>query len=385
MDEDSKGQDGRSRRRTRNRKRGPTCDDALVMRVALAMYQENGVPSHCSARRVAKKLRLPYQQVTACVDKAYESGLCVTLVNLKYEEAQAQALAQRLRDRYSLKQVMLVPGFPAMLRDLKPDERRRVHSAVIRRMTPLAASLLDSIVADAIRTNADCNVSVSWGRTLRMFADQLEQSARRVAWSRLRVLPAVGPTEWAKTDPVEASFNAMRVASVYGGSWGQLPCPAFVRAEHVERWLALDEVREALDRLRDCHCVITSLGPIPGSEDLIDVTLSSDPAMSKALADDARKNGARGEINYWAFGADGQPVNTAYRALGIGFDGLKKLSADPERWVVLLCGGDRYRIDALKGALAARLCNVLVSDTVTARALLQVEEPPEDVVYGLAS
>jgi len=368
-------------RRVRNR--GVTRDDDLMLKVVLSRYLPEGLPSCDPITRVARELGISAEQVTAFLDRAHKTGLCVTSVNIPYEVIQAHVLAQRLCRHFDLKQVILVPGFLSMLRELSDDQRRRVHSAVIRMMMPRVAALLDGVVADAAQAETDCTVSVAWGRTMRMFTDHLHQSQRTTAWPRMRVMPLLGPTAWLKTDPVEADVIAMRVASAYGGTWGRIPCPAFVRAEHFDSWIAHDEVKATLQHLLESRCVITSLGPIPPSPDLIDVTLSNDPAMSDALADDARRAGAVGEINYWAFKANGEPAETAYRAIGLGFEGLQRLSADARRSVVLVCGGDRHRIPALKGALAARLCNVLVSDTVTARELLGEPQPPDATVNSM--
>lgn len=375
MADDQDGHDNGKRKRRRRSGADHAVTDDLINKVVLSMYLHEGKPSCRPIREVVRERGITPQLVSACLERAHEKGMISVSVSLPYEVTQAHILSEDLRRRYGLKQVILVAGNTAMLGKLTVDERRRVHSNVIRAMMPHVAALLDGVIGAAADAGRDCHVSVAWGRTMSMFADRLQESMRPRAWSRLRVLPLLGPTAWAKTDPVEASIIAMRVASTYGGMWGQFPGPAFVRAEDFGRWLALPEVHEALRLLRESHCVITSLGPIPPKGDLIDVTLSNDQAMSDTLAEAARLAGAIGEINYWAFTVEGRPVETAYRALGLGFDGLQALSADPERSVILICGGDRHRISALRGALAARLCNVLVSDTVTARELLGEPQP----------
>jgi DNA-binding transcriptional regulator LsrR (DeoR family) len=112
------------------------------------------------------------------------------------------------------------------------------------------------------------------------------------------------------------------------------------------------------------------MGPVPEDPAVLDITLSNDPAMSKRLAGEARQAGAIGEICYWGFTANGEEARTPHRAIGLGFDGLKHLAADAGRDVVLVCGGDRFRIEPLQTALRAGLANVLVTCTVTAAVLV---------------
>lgn len=58
-------------------------------------------------------------------------------------------------------------------------------------------------------------------------------------------------------------------------------------------------------------------------------------------------------------------------AIGLGFAGLPTIAADPKRKVILVAGGDGRRFVPLRAALRARLASMLVSDTVTARFLVE--------------
>lgn len=75
--------------------------------------------------------------------------------------------------------------------------------------------------------------------------------------------------------------------------------------------------------------------------------------------------------------AGGEEVHTSHRAIGLGFDGLKQGAADRERDVILVCGGDPFRIKPLQVALRAGLANVRVGCTATAAVLVGEERLPE--------
>jgi DNA-binding transcriptional regulator LsrR (DeoR family) len=112
------------------------------------------------------------------------------------------------------------------------------------------------------------------------------------------------------------------------------------------------------------------MGPIVDDPDAGDIRLCNESAMNERLYAAARAAGAVGEICYWCFDAEGKPVKTPYRSVGLGFEGMQDIARDGNRQVILICGGDKRRFAPLRAALKARLASVLVSDIWTARYLL---------------
>ena len=89
-----------------------------------------------------------------------------------------------------------------------------------------------------------------------------------------------------------------------------------------------------------------------------------------------RQLGVVGEINYQPFDAAGRIVDRpelralARRILSVEGDRLQALSRRADRHVVAIAGG-RAKLDAVRGALAGRFMNVLVTDDDVAGALLR--------------
>jgi len=235
-----------------------------------------------------------------------------------------------------------------------------------------AAEHLDELLGRAAREREQFTLGVAWGRTLRLIVEQVRSAPRKVRVPGLEVVPIVGITcEWTR-EPIEANVIAMRMAEAYDGQSSQLACPAFVRQEDV--WIVtqrLDQVRRMLRKLPTCDAVITSMGPIPDDDNAAnEITLSSDPELNTELFKAARTWSAIGEICYWLVNEQGEEVKSTRTAIGLGFAGLQNIAADATRQVILVAGGDRRRFVPLRAALRARLASVLVSDTVTARFLM---------------
>src|SRR5213083_766605 len=89
-----------------------------------------------------------------------------------------------------------------------------------------------------------------------------------------------------------------------------------------------------------------------------------------------RQLGVVGEINYQPFDAAGHTVDRPelrvlmHRILSVEVGRLQTLSRRPDRHVVAIAGG-RAKLDAVRGALAGRFMNVLVTDEDLAAALVR--------------
>jgi deoxyribonucleoside regulator len=89
-----------------------------------------------------------------------------------------------------------------------------------------------------------------------------------------------------------------------------------------------------------------------------------------------RQLGVVGEINYQPFAADGRIVDRpdlaalSRRLLSVQGDRLQALSRRDDRTVIAVAGG-KAKVEALRGALAGRFMNVLVTDEDAALGLLR--------------
>ncbi len=355
-----------------------------MVRAVLATFHHDGRPSYRSVNVVAAELGLSPQAVTSLLQKAFKEGLFSTLINLPQETQDVIRLEGAVKAKYGLQKVLLVPGLPEVLEELDQARHRAVHTEVIQAMARLVAAHLDELVAAAARDFVAALGSeepepfvmgVAWGRSMHLIAQHLLSTPRPVRFPGLVVIPIVGITSVRNTEPIEANVIAMDIARAYGGVSEQLPCSAFAQTIDYQVVTQPKPVRQCLRKIPTSKIVITSMGSIPESPDgATEITLSNDPVMNATLFQLARRDGAIGEICYSLFDRNGKEVRSDYTGIGLGFDGLRAIAADKRRQVILVTGGDRRRFEPLRAALHARLASVLVSDTVTARYL--VDELP---------
>jgi len=185
----------------------------------------------------------------------------------------------------------------------------------------------------------------------------------------LVTVPIVGVTG-VTTHPFEANTIAARIAGVFGGQSLLLAAPAVVSPAAYEMVSELPLVKRVLDQAHRANVVIT---PITAA----DPTTSTVVRQHLTSADNVRyamKKGAVGEIgSFWWFDRMGRQVDVPdARPIGLGLKGLADVVRD-DRMVVAVVAASRARVAPLKVALEQELVNVLITDSVTAQALLQTE------------
>jgi DNA-binding transcriptional regulator LsrR (DeoR family) len=360
-------------RRRGKKHRGISKDQNLARQAALAKFPPTGDPPYRSNREVAQILGINLQGIPDLIKTAFQQGYVSAVHHLAFPELEQARLQDAVRLRYGLQRVMLVPGLPEMLEELDVLQRRNVQTQVIQAMAPRVVAYLDALLTDAAARRETFTLGVAWGRTMRLIAECLRSTPRPVRFPELEVVPIVGITSESTREPTEANVIAMHVAEPYKGQSSQLACPAFVAQE--DKWIVaqcLQQVRRMLKKLTTCDVVITSMGQIPDNDKAArEISLSSDPVLSQELCKAARTRGAIGEICFWLFDERGDEVRTTHAAIGLGFAGLQSIASDPSRQVILVAGGDRRRFKPLRAALRAHLASVLVSDTLTARYLME--------------
>ncbi len=134
-------------------------------------------------------------------------------------------------------------------------------------------------------------------------------------------------------------------------------------------------VKELIDDMRAVDFVFASVGALKPRKAYINEakTLSRSFFFHELGLDHDNliETGVIGDMAYCFFDRNGQDINDWSIFPSIGLEGFRDLSANPEKRVILVVGS--YKMDALKAAIAGRLCNVLITDSAGAEELLRIK------------
>jgi DNA-binding transcriptional regulator LsrR (DeoR family) len=160
-----------------------------------------------------------------------------------------------------------------------------------------------------------------------------------------------------------AGYNVTaRMATIAGGRAEFVYAPTFVSESGLrDRLIEERSISEALERARRSDIVMQSVGTVSESALLhLHGVVSADDLTRLAAA------GAAGDALGHYFDADGRhvPFRTDEVHIGLTLDDLTKVPLS-----ALVAGGGEKR-DAIRGALRGRYFNVLITDSETARELI---------------
>jgi DNA-binding transcriptional regulator LsrR (DeoR family) len=334
--------------RSTSRGRSRAEDDALTFHVALKYFVEGK-----TAQEVAEELRLERSFVSRRLKEARLRGMVHILVTPPMQLQELRGLERRLKARYPLREVTVIPG----REDVMDVESSADKESVVLACCQAAAQWLTDTLKD------DDTLAVPWGRVASYIAGQLNPAT---SLRHLVSVPIVGVTG-ITTHPYEANTIAARIASVFGGQSLLLAAPAVVTPAAYDVICDLPVVRRVLDQARHANVVITPIAAAdPQTSTVVQQGLATPEQVRYAMA-----QGAVGEIgSFWWFNHFGRQVEVPdARPIGLGLVGLADIVRD-ERLVVAVVAASRARVAPLKVALEQELVNVLITDSATAQALL---------------
>jgi DNA-binding transcriptional regulator LsrR (DeoR family) len=202
----------------------------------------------------------------------------------------------------------------------------------------------------------------SWSAALLEMVNAMHPSQRFKGSRVIQILGGIG----SPNAEVHATQVTRRLADLIGADATLLPAPGVVGSRDARDVLMKDRfVREALDLFHQVTIALVGIGATEPSRALASSGNSFSPQEIKLLAG----KGAVGDICLRFFDAAGRQVVTELndRVISMGFDQLRAV-----RRVVGVAGGKR-KTNAILGALAGKLINVLITDLPTAERLLEAE------------
>jgi len=312
-------------------------DELRLMTKVSRMYYEQGLRQ----TEIMDRLNMSQSTISRLLKRAEQAG--IVRITVSVPSGAHPDLEEALQERYGLKEAIVVDS-------IDDDEQ------IVRDLGPAAAYYVET----TLRPHDVVGLS-SWSAALLSMVDSMQPSTRGNGVRVVQILGGVGNP----SAEVHATHLTRRFANLVGGSATLLPAPGVVGSADARRVLMKDRfVQEAAQLMNTVTLALVGIGSVEPSRMLAE----SGNVFSHDELETLRKQGAVGDICLRFFNSDGVPMTTPLndRVIGMDLAQLKKSAR-----VVGVAGGSR-KMAAIRGALAGRLINVLLTDRNTADRLLGV-------------
>ena len=302
-----------------------------------------------SQKDIAVALGVSAATVSRLLKRAMDEGL----VRVELDLPRTPELETALAERFGLRDAVVVGAGG------RADVREELGLA--------AAAYFEKIAASGLRIGVSCGFT-------------LYQTVRALHERRFRdfaLYPLSGESTLKLVDLSPNTLVGMMAAKYRPHVRAYaLPVQHLLSLKEIERerrrLLRDPEVRSIYDAAQDVDIALAGVGVIAEQTPGFCALAESYGVSVKRL----RQLGVVGEINYQPFDADGHVVDRpelralSHRLLSVEGARLQALSRRDGRSVIAVAGG-KSKVDALRGALAGRFMNVLVTDEDAAIALLR--------------
>jgi len=312
-------------------------DELRLMTKVSRMYYEQGLRQ----TEIMDRLNMSQSTISRLLKRAEQAG--IVRITVSVPSGAHPDLEEALQERYGLKEAIVVDS-------IDDDEQ------IVRDLGPASAYYVET----TLRPHDVVGLS-SWSAALLSMVDSMQPSTRGNGVRVVQILGGVGNP----SAEVHATHLTRRFANLVGGSATLLPAPGVVGSADARRVLMKDRfVQEAAQLMNTVTLALVGIGSVEPSRMLAE----SGNVFSHDELETLRKQGAVGDICLRFFNSDGVPMTTPLndRVIGMDLAQLKKSAR-----VVGVAGGSR-KMAAIRGALAGRLINVLLTDRNTADRLLGV-------------
>ncbi|HVN53165.1 MAG TPA: sugar-binding transcriptional regulator [Anaerolineaceae bacterium] len=308
-------------------------DEVKLMVHAARLYYENDL----TQEMIASRMNLTRQKVSRLLIEARAQGI----VRIKIYDpfTTDQGLAENLKTLFGLREVILIAG-----EGLENDQIRSGIGLA-------AAQYLQNIFQDGQR------VGIGWGRTLFAAISSLNSPLHK----QIQVVPLIGGI--GNLPPFfQVNDLARRLAESFGGTYHSLYAPAFIEDQAVlNSLMRTDEITRTIELWKCLDIAVVGVGHVEFQQ--ISSMFFAEHISPPMLAD-LEANGVVGDICARFFDGAGRHISSGTGVIGMN---LEQLKAVPE--VIAIAGG-MEKVRAIYGALQGGYIKTLVTDTVTASAIL---------------
>jgi DNA-binding transcriptional regulator LsrR (DeoR family) len=295
----------------------------------------------------------------------YQGGLTQSEIGeqLGYSRIKINRVLAMARERGILEIRVKIPAGWHL--DLETDLVRLygLRDAVVVTTDQIGRSLESVLAAGAAdwlaeRLQPGMRIGLGLGRTIAHLPETF-RPARTVDCTFIEAVGAAYTHDWARFDVT------FKMAELAGGTRESLFAPGVVTDPDLGVKLAMEPlVADALEKARRSDIILQSVGPVDASAILFEYGI-----LAADDLDDLRRRGAVGDAMGYYFDINGDHVEfpTDLNLIGIKLADLRDIP-----WSVLVAGGEP-KVRAIAGGMNGGYFNVLVTDDVTARALVELK------------
>lgn len=331
----------------------PEADERLrqVLKVAHLFYEKEMTKTD-----ISHEIRASTTQVARLLAEAREQGF----VRIEFRPPKLQELSERLKQRYDWLAETTVVSYADDL-------------AFMRRMIGVAAAQYFEANAAAGAT-----IALGGGDTMYEMVMALPRAERDIR---------IVPTAIIDTGPVLTHIDPTVLVTILWVRSGRRPGQAHFATglpfhrplsrqklrEEYEEFSRRRGVQEVLAEMKRADFMFASLGCLSPDADYEKLAPRPHQYLLENLkltAAALRKEGAVGDINYSFFDTGGQTVPDWNVFPALGTEQVRGMVKAGKKVVVAV---GKYKLPALRAALKGQLCNVLITDEMAAKALLDAE------------
>lgn len=310
---------------------------------AAELYYRDGL----SQQEIAQKLHTSRTSISRALIQARNEGY--VQIRIQYPEQSNLGLERKLEEKYGLTEVLVaVPAYD------QSSDQEVAFQAVDYTLRVLKKNMV---------------LGMTWGRAMHGFVEQLAQDERlrSLSFRNVKIVPFLGTPGVTQLDSWDATTYSNTLATKVGNllhcASYNLSAPMYVDGEKEKELIeGIDEISKVLHMAETADMALIGIGSMQKDSSIIKAGIRTEEEYKELI-----QKGAVGEIVGRIYDKNGQTVDEDLRRKMIGIS-LDKIAKIPVR-VGISYGKDK--IEAIKGAIAGGLVNVLVTDVPTAELLLK--------------
>ena len=308
----------------------------LITKIAVLYYQEQ-----ISQPEIAIKLKISQARVSRYLKEAKSEGIVQTTVMQPY--GIYVGLEKALEEKYGLREVVVVENIEG--------------ASIVTALGSAAATYLETTL-----TPTDIIGLSSWSATLLSTVEAMRSRPRKNVQEVIQLIGGAGSAD----AQIQASRLVSHLSKLTLATPIYMPAPGLVATPEVKKaFLSDPAVTQNMESWKRITTLLVGVGTFPASPLLV----ASGNTLSKEEEISLTKSGAVGEICLRYFDDSGKPMNPEIENRVISIDS-KSMIAIPVRIGV---AGGLHKLNAIRSAVLGGWINVLITDSLVARNLL---EPP---------